>query len=140
MFAGLLIALHISYSKPRVYENKPIIGANMDMPEEKFTRTHVLAFVAIVVAFAAQLMTGSLPLGALAAIIVMILTRTIPWKDIDSTFMGGLEIMGLIAFIMLIAAGYGNVLRETKAVDELVSSVVGIVGGSRFWGRSSCWR
>ena len=29
---------------------------NMDMPEEKFTRTHVLAFVAIVVAFAAQLM------------------------------------------------------------------------------------
>lgn len=134
MVAGLLIALHISYSKPRVYENKPIIGANMDMPEEKFTRTHVLAFVAIVVAFAAQLMTGSLPLGALAAIIVMILTRTIPWKDIDSTFMGGLEIMGLIAFIMLIAAGYGNVLRETKAVDELVSSVVGIVGGSRFWG------
>ena len=134
MIAGLLIALHISYRKPRIYENKPIIGANMDLPEEKFTRTHVLAFLAIIVAFAAQLMTGSLPLGALAAIIVMILTRTIEWKDIDSTFMGGLEIMGLIAFVMLIAAGYGNVLRETKSVDTLVSSVVGVVGGSRFWG------
>lgn len=134
MVAGLLIALHISYRKPRCYENKPIIGANMDLPEEKFTRTHALAFAAIVVAFAAQLMTGSLPLGALAAIIVMIVTRTLEWKDIDSTFMGGLEIMGIIAFIMLIAAGYGNVLRETKSVDALVSSVVGLVGGSRFWG------
>ncbi|MFR5879793.1 MAG: Na+/H+ antiporter NhaC family protein [Cloacibacillus evryensis] len=120
MIAGLLIALHISYRKPRIYENKPIIGANMDLPEEKFTRTHVLAFLAIIVAFAAQLMTGSLPLGALAAIIVMILTRTIEWKDIDSTFMGGLEIMGLIAFVMLIAAGYGNVLRETKSVDTRI--------------------
>lgn len=42
--------------------------------------------------------------------------------------------MGLIAFVMLIAAGYGSVLRETKSVEHLVGAVVGLVGGSPFWG------
>ena len=42
--------------------------------------------------------------------------------------------MGMIAVIMLVAAGYGSVIRETKAVDGLVESVVGLVGGSRLYG------
>ncbi len=134
MVIGLLTALFISYNRPRNYENKPIIGGTNEEIEDRFTKTHLLTTLAVFVAFGAQLWAGSLPLGALAALVVMILTGALKWKDIDDSFLGGLEIMGLIAFVMLIAAGYGNVLRETKAVDQLVSSVVGIVGGSPFWG------
>ena len=134
MFVGLLIAVFFSYNRTRKYENKPILGGTDEVIEDRFTKTHMLAALAILVAFAVQLWAGSLPLGALAAIVVMILTGALKWKDVDNSFMGGLEIMGLIAFVMLIAAGYGNVLRETKAVDQLVSSVVGLVGGSPFWG------
>ena len=39
--------------------------------------------------------------------------------------------MGLIAFIMLVAAGYGSVLRETGAVESLVLSVSAIVGDNK---------
>lgn len=134
MVVGLLIAVFFSYNRTRKYENKPILGGTDEVIEDRFTKTHMLATLAILVAFAVQLWAGSLPLGALAAIVVMILTGALKWKDVDNSFMGGLEIMGLIAFVMLIAAGYGNVLRETKAVDQLVSSVVGLVGGSPFWG------
>lgn len=134
MVVGLLIAVFFSYNRTRKYENKPILGGTDEVIEDRFTKTHMLAALAILVAFAVQLWAGSLPLGALAAIVVMILTGALKWKDVDNSFMGGLEIMGLIAFVMLIAAGYGNVLRETKAVDQLVSSVVGLVGGSPFWG------
>ena len=134
MFVGLLIAVFFSYNRTRKYENKPILGGTDEVIEDRFTKTHMLATLAILVAFAVQLWAGSLPLGALAAIVVMIVTGALKWKDVDNSFMGGLEIMGLIAFVMLIAAGYGNVLRETKAVDQLVSSVVGLVGGSPFWG------
>lgn len=135
MAAGLLAALHLSYAKPRSYENLPVMGASHDEScEEKFETKHALAFIAVLAAFGVQLASASLPLGALAALSVMIATGTLKWKDVDGAFMDGLRIMGLIAFVMLIAAGYGNVLRETRSVDALVSGVVGLVGGSRFWG------
>ena len=134
MIIGLLIAVFISYNRPRHYEDKPIIGGTVENLPETLTRTHYLTLVAIIAAFAAQLWSGSMPLGALVALIVMIATGVLKFKDLDDSFLGGLEIMGLIAFVMLIAAGYGAVLRETKAVEHLVNSVVGLVGGSKFWG------
>ncbi len=134
MIVGLLIAVFISYNKPRVYEDKPIIGGTEEDVEDKFTQKHFLTGIAILCAFVTQLWSGSMPLGALAAIVVMIITGVLKFRDIDDSFLGGLKIMGLIAFVMLIAAGYGNVLRETKSVEHLVSSVVGLVGGSQFWG------
>ena len=39
--------------------------------------------------------------------------------------------MGLIAFIMLVAAGYGRVIRETGAIETLVTGVVGICDGNK---------
>ena len=39
--------------------------------------------------------------------------------------------MGLIAFIMLVAAGYGNVIRETNAIPALVESVIAIIGTNK---------
>ena len=43
----------------------------------------------------------------------------------------GFLIMGVIAFIMLIAAGYGRVIRETGAIETLVNGVMEISGGSK---------
>ena len=39
--------------------------------------------------------------------------------------------MGLIAFIMLIASGYATVIKQTGAVEELVNSIYGMIGGSK---------
>lgn len=134
MIAGLLIALFFSYNRPRNYEDRPITGGNNEDVPGTFTKTHYMTLAAIAAAFAVQIWSGSMPLGALAALTVMVITGVLKFKDIDSSFLGGLEIMGLIAFVMLIAAGYGSVLRETRAVEHLVNGVVGMVGGSKFWG------
>lgn len=132
MIIGLLIAVFISYNKPREYDNRPIMG--IDIADDTFNKTHFFTLIAIFTAFAAQLWSSSLPLGAFTALVIMILTGALRWNDIDDSFRGGLEIMGLIAFVMLIAAGYGTVLRETKSVEHLVNAVVGVVGGRPFWG------
>src|SRR5699024_3404216 len=42
----------------------------------------------------------------------------------------GIGMMGMIAFVMLIASGYANVLTETGAIKELVENTVAITGDS----------
>jgi predicted histidine transporter YuiF (NhaC family) len=134
MVAGLILSVLIAYNRPRNYADLPI--ANVDKQETTggFTSAHYMTFISIFVAFALQLWTGSLPIGIITGILLMIVTGALKWKEIDSSFRGGIEIMGLIAFVMLIAAGYGKVLRETKSVEHLVNAVVGLVGGDKTWG------
>ena len=56
-------------------------------------------------------------------------TRVFAYPPIDSVMEGGMKMMAFIAFVMLVAAGYGSILRESGAVSELVSTVAGIAGG-----------
>lgn len=132
MFLGLLTAVFISYRKPREYKMN-----DNEMQADKeiiFERKHMFALIGAIIAFAIQLWTGSLPLGALFALTFMVITKVIVWKDIDSTLDGGIQLMGFIAFVMLVAAGYGNVIRETGAVPELVTGVISIIGTSKVLG------
>jgi predicted histidine transporter YuiF (NhaC family) len=134
MIIGLLLAVFFSYARPRTYEDRSIGNLNDDGAEDRFTFPHFTTLVAVLVAFGVQLYTNSLPLGALAALALMVVTRSIKWKEIDTSVSGGLALMGFIAFVMLVAAGYGSVIRETKGVDALVAAVVDMVGGSKAWG------
>lgn len=134
MLVGLLIAVFFSYVRPRLYKDLPVIGVHEHADESRFTLTHYATLLAILVAFGIQLFTNSLPLGALAALALMLATRCFKWSEMDSFISGGVSIMGTIAFIMLVAAGYGSVIRETRGVNELVIAVVGMVGGSKAWG------
>ena len=81
-----------------------------------------------------QLKTGSLPLGALAALVFMVVTRVIKWKEIQEVLDGGIGLMGFIAFVMLIAAGYANVINASGAVDHLVDVAFDALGGSKIAG------
>ncbi|MGL5052764.1 MAG: Na+/H+ antiporter family protein [Cetobacterium sp.] len=133
MIIGLLISIFISYSKPREYKNLSIAGMQEDVPD-KMELKHWYTVISAIIAFGIQLYTGSLPLGAIVAIAFMVATKVIKWDAIDGLVSGGIGIMGLIAFIMLVAAGYGSVIRETGAIAPLVQSVVGVVGGSKILG------
>ena len=135
MVIGLLVAIFVSYNKDREYEDLAVAGLEevKEVPDH-MTMPHWMTLIAVVVAFVIQLQTSSLPLGAVAALGIMVATGALKWKSLDSVMSGGLGIMGMIAIIMLVAAGYGSVIRETKAVDHLVESVVGMVGGSQAYG------
>ncbi|WP_125152782.1 Na+/H+ antiporter family protein [Clostridium rectalis] len=129
MVVGLLTAVLVVYRKPREYENIKMDGALDDNEEITMTKKHWIALLGAVAAFVAQLYTKSLPIGAMAGLLVMILTGSIKWNEIDEMMEGGMKMMAFIAFVMLVAAGYGNVLRETGAVENLVNATAAMVGG-----------
>lgn len=136
MAAGLLIAIFISYRKKRRYADLPIARTKEgDLAvTDRFTLQHLGAILGAISAFAVQLMTGSLPLGALIGLGIMMAFKAIPFKYQDNTILDGIRIMGFIAFVMLIASGYAHVLRETGGVDEIVQTSKDLVGGSKFLG------
>ena len=135
MFIGLLLAIFVTYNKDREYQDLPLKGME-EVEATEMEPKHWLTLLAAALAFVIQLIFGSLPLGAVAALVAMFIFRVIKWKDIDEYINGGVGLMGLIAFVMLVAAGYGNIIRETGAVDTLVNSIIGMIGGSKAIGVS----
>ena len=65
---------------------------------------------------------------------MLFVSGAIKFDEIDELVDSEVKMMGLIGFIMLVAAGYGSVLRETGAVESLVASVSGLVGNSKLIG------
>ena len=139
MLIGLFLAIFVSYNKDREYKDLPLIGIE-EVKAEKMEAKHWLALLAASAAFVIQALSafgvinissGSLPLGALAALAIMLIFGVIKWKNIDEFINGGVGLMGVIAFIMLVAAGYAAVIIKTGAVGELVNSIYGMIGGSK---------
>ena len=139
MIIGLLLAIFVTYNKDREYKDLPLIGIE-EVKAEKMEAKHWLALLAASAAFVIQALSafgvinissGSLPLGALAALAIMLIFGVIKWKNIDEFINGGVGLMGVIAFIMLVAAGYAAVIIKTGAVGELVNSIYGMIGGSK---------
>lgn len=139
MILGLLIAIFISYRKDRV--SKPVDQSDvseLDVAEDivkeptptGWKMGHTFTLLAIAAALVVQIITESLVLGALSGIIILFLTRVVTFQNGDRVVQEGSGMMGMIAFVMLVASGYATVLKETGAVDELVQKTTGIVGTS----------
>ncbi|MFV0498104.1 MAG: Na+/H+ antiporter family protein [Candidatus Fimivivens sp.] len=130
MLIGLCVALFVTYRKPREYQNIQIVEHEVSQ-DLTFKREHWFTLIAIVVMVILQLQFGSLPIAALGGLLILIATGTIKWKQIDAQFEGGIKLMGFIAFVMLVAGGFAQVLKDTGAVDELVQSSIGLMGGNK---------
>lgn len=126
MIAGLLIAVFITYRKPRNYEDRPISNAEI-IKDSKFLPKHWIVMIAALATFVVQLLTQSLPLGALVGLGIIFSFGVIPQNKMDHMMNEGIYLMGYIAFVMLVAAGFASVLKETGAIDSLVTSVLTIL-------------
>ena len=126
MVVGLLLAI-VYYSRNREYKNIAVIQEETTDEVPRMTADCWKGLVGAAVAFVAQLYFKSLPIGALAGLVVFFATGLIKWSKMDEDIEGGIRMMGTIAFVMLIAAGYANVLRETNSVEHLVSATVSII-------------
>src|SRR5699024_4439676 len=126
MVLGLIIAILVTYRKPRDYKNieteftVSATESKKDHNVEKWQWKHVATLLALVVTLVLQLIFSSLVLAALGGILVMFFFRADRWKSGDTIIEGGMKMMGTIAFVMLIASGYASVLTKTGSVDELV--------------------
>ena len=132
MILGLVVGWFI-FRKDREYEDRPIPGQTLDLSKElNMEASHWVTLFAALMVLAINLYTGSLPLGALAGIVVMVVGRAIKLQDFEVIVGNGVRIMGLIAFVMLVAAGYSEVIKATGGVNHLVEASVAVVGNSKF--------
>lgn len=130
MVIGLVLSF-ILFRKPRNYENLEIAGSTSAVEVLKMKPAHWVTLIAAVGTLVINLVTDSLPLGALAGIGLMVVFGAIKIKDLDKVIANGLNIMGLIAFVMLIASGFAAVMNTTGAVEELVQVSLSFMGGSK---------
>ncbi|WP_226035362.1 Na+/H+ antiporter family protein [Aquibacillus saliphilus] len=133
MIVGLLIAVFITYRKNRelpLSENEPSI---YDNPVEKitFNRNHLLTIIAIITALIVQIVTENLIVGALTGLILMFLFLVVPYKKGDNIISDGVAMMGTIAFVMLVASGFGHTIQETGSVNALVDVTSGLLGDNK---------
>ena len=125
MFAGLCAALFV-YRKAREYNEVSFIKSDA-IKESKFTKEHGMIVIAALATFIVQLWTKSLPLGALVGLGIMFSTQVIPKHKMDNMMNEGIYLMGYVAFVMLVAAGFADVLTKTGSIEQLVNSVLPIL-------------
>lgn len=131
MVVGLLIAVFFTYRKPREYKMVAADTSASDAISEKLEYRHYITIVAAVVVVVVQVVAQDLALSALCGIMVMIVFGAIKWNQIDDQLAGGVKLMGLIAFVMLVAGGYAEVMKATGGVNALVEAGIAAMGGSK---------
>lgn len=134
MIVGLLIAVFITYRKDRVVSSdesaKETNETEVVSKDVSFNIKHILTIIAIIAALVVQIYTDNLIAGALTGLALMFLFIVVPFKKGDQIVTEGIGMMGMIAFVMLVASGYGEILKETGAVDALISSTSGFIDSS----------
>ena len=128
MFIGLLIAVFVSYRKPRLYKDKPLTADVSSKTEKTAKGKEAILFLAIVLAFVIQLVTDSLPLGALTGLGILTMFKVV---SSDQLIHKGIFMMGFVAFVMLTAGGFANVLKETQSVERLVNDLLPLLPESK---------
>lgn len=133
MLTGLLVAIFISYRKPRRYMNEAQIQAR-GITASYNPRSLCAAALAVAVAFAVQLWLGSMIMGALLGFVVFSLSGVVGWKESDDLFTEGMKMMAMIGFIMITASGFAEVMRTTGEVHSLVQTAAGFIGNNKALG------
>ncbi len=127
MVVGLFLAVLTLYKKPRHYQEKSF---NIeDYASLQLNYHDYLTFIGIVVAFVIQLATNSMPLAAFLALAIILLGRGIKFKETDSLMDDSVKMMAFIAFVMLVASGFGEVLQKVHAIEGLVNAITSVVQG-----------
>lgn len=131
LVVGLLIAIFVSYRKPRIYQDYQVV----QVEKSEYSKMGIIfSIVAIVAALAAQLYFGSMIIGALAGILVVYASGAIKWREADNLLTEGMKMMAFIGFVMLAAFGFADVLKETGDVETLVAQAADVIGNNKALG------
>ncbi|MGC3872983.1 Na+/H+ antiporter family protein [Halomonas sp. GXIMD04776] len=134
MALGLLVALFLSYRKPRDYEALDVSTSNLPHHQERVeihTLGLAMSVVAIVAALGIQLYSGSMILGGLVGFALLSVGGVFRWREADDLFTSGMRMMALIGFIMISASGFAAVMNATGEIELLVDNAFDIIGDNR---------
>lgn len=134
MIAGLLVAVFISYRRPRIYQNTAAdVEANHQAAAQPKISTYrsIVAVLAIMVSFAVQLWADSLLLGAMVGFAVFMAAGVVRWGEADTVFNDGVKMMAMIGFIMIAAQGFAEVMKATGQIEPLVKASAEMFAGNK---------
>lgn len=129
MIFGLLFAIFVTYRKPREYNETELTTVHNDVQIDK--KNIAIAALAIIAALGAQLSTGSMIIGGLAGFMVFTFGGVIAWKETHDVFTRGVHMMAMIGFIMIAAAGFAAVMKQSGGVETLVESLSTSIGDNK---------
>lgn len=135
MFVGLLVAVLISYRKPREYNDIQPVENELEKEDAQALKLNKNHYITLLGAFATliiQLLTKSLPLGALVGLGIVFGGGAVSHRKMDKLINEGIGLMGYVAFVMLVAAGFAMVLKATGGIDTLVQAILPFMQNSRF--------
>ena len=121
MFIGFLFSIFVTYSKQREYKE-----VTLQIKEEdnlSLNKNHYITLCAAVLTLVVQLITNSLPLGALLGLSVIFGFKAIDHDKMDKLINEGVGLMGYVAFVMLVAAGFASVMKATGGIDVMVNTI-----------------
>ncbi|SJN59948.1 Na+/H+ antiporter family protein [Vibrio ruber DSM 16370] len=131
MLFGLFVAVFFSYRKPREYRKTELTVVHTDSEHTINGRYIMTAVVGIIAALGVQLSTGSMIIGALTGFMVFNFGGVIAWKETHDVFTKGVHMMAMIGFIMIAAAGFAAVMKQTGGVESLVASLSHTIGDNK---------
>ncbi|GMA40295.1 Na+/H+ antiporter family protein [Mobilicoccus caccae] len=138
LFAGMLVAVFVTYRKPRDYGaplEQPMTPENPDAATTRIAPLQlILTCVALAVALAFQIMFDSLLLGAMAGFLILSVSGIFRWQEQDDVFTTGLRMMAQIAVIITIASGFAGVLQATGEVEPLIQASAALIGDNQALG------
>ncbi|MDC5706762.1 Na+/H+ antiporter family protein [Vibrio europaeus] len=130
MIFGLITAVFFSYRKPRQYQETELTHVD-ENPKTINKKNILVAAAGIVAALSVQLSTGSMIIGGLAGFMVFTFGGVIAWKETHDVFTKGVHMMAMIGFIMIAAAGFAAVMKQTGGVESLVEALSTSIGDNK---------
>lgn len=132
MVLGLLLAIFVSYRKPRQYQH---VASNVlhhtETTETPSLNRNLLNMIIIVSALAINVYTGSIIMGALAGFLMLTTASGIRPQNSQDLFIEGVKLMALIGFIMIAANGFASVMKASGGVPDLVANAEAILGHNK---------
>ncbi|MFP8784367.1 Na+/H+ antiporter family protein [Planococcus plakortidis] len=132
LFLGLVVAVFVSYRKPREYRAVEAATIIEETPKRTASMKDIIVTViALIAALFAQIQSDSMIIGALAGILILYVFGAMKWKEADDVLTAGMRMMAFIGFVMISANGFASVIQATGAIDSLVESAAAIFGDNK---------
>ncbi len=131
--AGMLVAVFITYRKPRDYVTDPSAESHINPAKPvSINPLQLLATVAaLAVALICQLQFDSLLVGAMIGFVILAAAGIFRWRAQDDVFTEGMRMMAQIAVIITIASGFAGVLDATGEIAPLVQASAELIGDNK---------
>lgn len=134
MVIGLLLAVFVSYRKPRTYKtNEMVTEESMSYSKKGI----VTAFISIVLSLVVQLylsqvlQVNGMIVGALVGILVIYGSGVLRFSEADEVLTEGMKMMAFIGFVMISASGFASVLKATGHIESLVEVSANMIGNQK---------